>query len=92
MGTFFRISQKSSGIEETGIEEIDILKGKYKNDLSSVDEQCQCYVCKNFTKSYLHHLFKQKELLAYTMATYHNLWVMERLFEKIRKLIKQNKI
>ncbi len=66
---------------------LDILKSIYKADLSPVDEDCSCYVCKNFTKSYLHHLFKQREILGYTLATYHNLWVMERLFDKIREMI-----
>ena len=68
-------------------EEIDILRGVYRNDLSKVDENCSCYVCQNFTKSYLHHLFKNRELLAYTLATYHNLFVMERFFSWIRKMI-----
>ncbi len=68
-------------------EEIDILRGKYRDDLSPVDKNCSCCVCQNFTKSYLHHLFKQKELLGYSLATYHNLWVMERFFEKIREII-----
>ena len=70
----------------------DITKGIYKTDLSPVDENCDCYVCKNFTKSYLHHLFKQREILGYTLATYHNLWVMERLFERIREMVKKNLI
>ncbi|PIV09850.1 hypothetical protein COS51_00725 [Candidatus Roizmanbacteria bacterium CG03_land_8_20_14_0_80_36_21] len=72
--------------------DIDILKGIYKKDLSPVDENCQCYVCQNFTKAYLHHLFKQKEILGYTLATYHNLWVMERFFEKIRDAIRKDLI
>lgn len=66
---------------------IDITKNVYKADLSGVDENCECYVCTNFTKAYLHHLFKQKELLGYTLATYHNLWVMEKFMEAIRFLI-----
>ena len=66
---------------------IDISKSIYKSDLSPIDESCNCYVCANFTKSYLHHLFKQREILGYTLATYHNLWVMEKLFEKIREMI-----
>ncbi len=73
-------------------ENIDILKGANKKDLSPVDEACSCYVCANFTKAYLHHLFKQKEILGYTLATYHNLWVMEKFFENIRELIVQSKI
>jgi len=72
--------------------QLDITKSIYKIDLSPVDVDCNCYVCKNFTKSYLHHLFKQREILGYTLATYHNLWVMEKLFEDIRELILKDKI
>ena len=69
------------------VQQIDIYKSIYKNNLEKVDIDCNCYVCKNFTKSYLHHLFKQREILGYTLATFHNLWVMEKLFEKIREVI-----
>lgn len=72
--------------------EIDINKTIYKNNLERVDENCECYVCKNFTKAYLHHLFKQKELLGYTLATYHNLWVMERFMDNIREMIRINEM
>ena len=69
---------------------IDITKLIYKNNLEKVDEDCNCYVCNNFTKSYLHHLFKQREILGYTLATYHNLWVMEKLFDGIREMIERD--
>jgi len=72
--------------------ETDILRGQYRYDLSRVDEECNCYVCTNFTKAYLHHLFKQREILGYNLATYHNLWVMEKLMEEIRQKIKNDKI
>ncbi len=72
--------------------EIDITKSIYKNNFEKVDVDCNCYVCQSFTKSYLHHLFKSREILGYTLATYHNLWVMERLFEKIREAIVEDKI
>lgn len=71
---------------------IDITRTEFKKNLERVDEDCNCYVCKNFTKSYLHHLFKQREILGYTLATYHNLWIMEKLFEKIRELIGEDKL
>ncbi len=88
MGMIYQLkvkNQKAKG--KINWEEIDIFRGRYRYDLSPVDESCSCYVCQNFTKSYLHHLFKQKELLGYSLATYHNLWVMERFFEKIREII-----
>ena len=83
-----RGNPKSQKISSPRFEyDFDISKTIYKNNLEKVDVDCNCYVCSNFTKSYLHHLFKQREILGYTLATYHNLWVMERLFEKIRETI-----
>ena len=89
MGTLpLRGNPKSQKISSPRFEyDFDISKTIYKNNLEKVDVDCNCYVCSNFTKSYLHHLFKQREILGYTLATYHNLWVMERLFEKIRETI-----
>ena len=74
------------------IKEIDIIKSCFKEDINPIDPNCQCYTCKNFSRAYLHHLFKQRELLAYRLATIHNLYFFERLFEKIRKLIEEEKI
>ena len=71
---------------------IDIQKSKYKDSQEKVDEKCDCYVCQNFSKAYLHHLFKEKEILAYILATYHNLYVMEKFFEMIREKIEKDEI
>ncbi len=96
MGTLYKIQNSKIKSQNKNakfnIDKIDILKGIYRNDLSKVDENCSCYVCQNFTKSYLHHLFKNRELLAYTLATYHNLFVMERFFAWIRKMIERDLI
>jgi len=67
--------------------EIDLNKSTYKGDLSPLDAQCRCSTCMNYSKAYLHHLFKQRELLGYTLLSYHNIFVMERLMEKIRSQI-----
>ena len=89
MGTLYKMSNIKLQMTNNKIknEEIDVTKLIYRNNFEKVDEDCNCYVCKNFTKSYLHHLFKQREILGYTLATFHNLWVMEKLFEKIREMI-----
>ena len=71
---------------------IDIQKSKYKDNQEKVDKNCDCYVCQNFSKAYLHHLFKEKEILAYILATYHNLYAMEKFFEKIREKIEKDEI
>lgn len=67
--------------------EYEITKNVYRADLSKLDDTCTCMVCNSYSKAYIHHLFKQRELLGYTLLSYHNLWVMERLMEKIRYMI-----
>lgn len=71
---------------------LDILKSVFKADLGPIEETCDCYTCKNFSRAYIHHLFKQRELLAYRLATIHNLVFMEKLFEQIRHDIQNDRI
>lgn len=52
-----------------------------------VEESCDCYTCQNFSAAYLHHLFKAKELLAYRLASIHNLRFVIRLMEEARNAI-----
>lgn len=97
MGTIYQLmtNDKSTNKQinfKFQITQIDINKSVFKADMTPVDEKCSCYVCQNFTKSYLHHLFKQREILGYTLATYHNLWVMERVMGGIRKGIEEGRI
>jgi len=67
----------------------DINKAIFAKDKSPIGDRCQCSVCCQFSKAYLHHLFRANELLAYRLATYHNLFLMEELFAKIREAIKK---
>ncbi|MFH0772840.1 MAG: tRNA guanosine(34) transglycosylase Tgt [bacterium] len=91
MGTAYQTRAVLAHLEGTYAPyEIDINKAAYKTDLSSLDEECGCSTCVNYSKAYLHHLFKQRELLGYTLLSYHNLYVMERLMELIRKQIEMN--
>ncbi|HOJ49484.1 MAG TPA: tRNA guanosine(34) transglycosylase Tgt [Spirochaetota bacterium] len=69
---------------------INIKNAKYKNDKSPIDEKCQCFTCKNFNLAYLNHLFKTRELLAYRLATIHNLYFMNELMKNIRESIIDN--
>lgn len=87
-GHIYQIKDRENLIKYLKI--IDIKKSIYKNEKEPVDKQCKCYVCQNFSKAYLHHLFKIKEIIAYTLATYHNLFLMEKFFEKIRNEIKNS--
>lgn len=85
MGKLYKVKSQTLKVKSYG--EIDIVKQEYKKDFAPVDEHCQCYTCHHFTKAYLHHLFKQRELLAYRLATMHNLHFIERLFEGLREEI-----
>lgn len=59
----------------------------YKEDFSSLDAECDCYTCKNFSKAYLRHLFNAKEILALELATIHNLTFYHNLIRTARKKI-----
>lgn len=71
---------------------IDISSQKYRADLSPPSQKCDCMVCAKFTRAYLHHLFRQKELLAYSLATHHNLFSMEKFFAFMRGAILRDEI
>jgi len=60
---------------------------KYRNDFSPIEKDCECYVCKNYTRSYVAHLFHGKEMLAGTLASIHNLYFIVHLVDKIRQSI-----
>ena len=70
---------------------LNITNAEYKLDEKPIDSTCDCHACKNFTRAYLNHLFRAKELLAYRLATIHNLRFFLRLMEQIRESVKQNK-
>jgi len=69
--------------------EIDITKANFANDMHPIDESCACYTCKNYSKAYLHHLFHVRELLAYRLATIHNISYINQLVSYIRTSLKE---
>lgn len=62
----------------------------YKTDFRPIDETCDCYTCKNFSRAYLRHLFAAKEILALELATIHNLSFYLNLIREARAHIKNN--
>ena len=66
---------------------VSIGNSRFREDVRPVDPECDCYTCRNFSAAYLHHLFKCQELLAYRLATVHNLRFIMRLMERIRQSI-----
>ncbi|RJQ17078.1 tRNA guanosine(34) transglycosylase Tgt [Candidatus Woesearchaeota archaeon] len=69
---------------------IDLDKGKYAVDKKPIDESCDCFVCKNFSKGYLHHLSKINEPAGKRYRSIHNIYFMNALMRKIRTAIKEN--
>ncbi|MBI3397062.1 tRNA guanosine(34) transglycosylase Tgt, partial [Candidatus Woesebacteria bacterium] len=65
----------------------DITKSKYESDSGPLVPGCNCWVCQNYSKAYVHHLFKAKELLGYRLATFHNVYFLNNLVEQIRNSI-----
>jgi queuine tRNA-ribosyltransferase len=66
---------------------INIKNSKYKNDFSPIDEECDCYTCRNYTKAYVHHLHRSGEVLGLTLASIHNERFVVRTVDNIRMSI-----
>ena len=66
---------------------INIRRAEFATDYTPFDETCACYTCQNYTKAYLHHLFRSGELLANTLATIHNEQFIVKLVDDIRNSI-----
>jgi queuine tRNA-ribosyltransferase len=64
---------------------INLFNEKFKEDFELIDAECDCYTCQHFSKAYLSHLFRAKEMLAATLATIHNLRFIVRLVEQMRE-------
>jgi len=60
---------------------------KYKNCFEPIDKNCDCFVCKNYTMAYLRHLFMSKEISGIILATYHNIYYLNKKIKEIRESI-----
>jgi queuine tRNA-ribosyltransferase len=63
----------------------------YETDKSPLDKNCDCKVCKNFSRAYIRYQLKQQEAVGMHLATYHNLYYLQRLMKQARESIKQGK-
>lgn len=66
---------------------LSMRNAKYKDDFTTIDEECSCYTCRNFTKAYLRHLFVSREILALELASIHNLHFYLDLVKQAREKI-----
>ena len=65
---------------------------RYRDDTAPLDESCDCYTCQRFSRSYLHHLDKSKEILSSQLNTIHNLHFYQRLMSGLRGAIEQGRL
>ena len=67
---------------------INLKNSKYKEDFTPVEKNCNCYACKNYTKSYIKHLITNNETFGARLLSIHNIYFLEHLMEEIRENIK----
>jgi queuine tRNA-ribosyltransferase len=70
---------------------INLNNQKYERDDTPIDETCQCPTCRNFSKAYIRHLFKAKEMLAMRLCVMHNLWFYNHLMDEIRLALDEDR-
>ncbi|MGM0482600.1 MAG: tRNA guanosine(34) transglycosylase Tgt [Patescibacteria group bacterium] len=68
---------------------IHIRNGSYRRDMGAIDPECGCYVCKNYSRAYLSHLFRSGEMLGATLGTFHNVHFLVSMVDEIRQSIDQ---
>ncbi|XPF94034.1 tRNA guanosine(34) transglycosylase Tgt [Colwellia sp. RE-S-Sl-9] len=71
---------------------IKIRNARHKTDTGPLDPECDCYTCKNYSRAYLHHLDKCKEILGSQLNTLHNLHFYQRIMKGLRHAIENNKL
>ncbi|MCL2276389.1 MAG: tRNA guanosine(34) transglycosylase Tgt [Treponema sp.] len=70
---------------------ISLKKTENSGDFSPIDKECSCKVCRNYSRAYLRHLFKTKEILYSMLASYHNLFFINNLVENARNAIEEER-
>ena len=73
-----------NGVLFTSFGKINIKRAEYRTDERPLDPDCQCYVCRNYSRAYLRHLYTSKEILASVLNTHHNLYYYQQLMAGIR--------
>ena len=85
-----RIARHGQAFTREG--KINFNNAKYKEDFTPVEEGCDCYTCKNYTKVYIRHLITTDEMLGGRLLSIHNIRFLIKLTEELREAIKENRI
>src|SRR5690625_6785059 len=71
---------------------LEVRNSKYSRDLGPIDENCDCYTCKNYSRAYIRHLINCNETFGIRLTTYHNLYFLLNLMEQVRTAIKEDRL
>jgi queuine tRNA-ribosyltransferase len=85
-----RVARNASVLTLDG--RINLRNEQFRFSDEPLDPNCDCHVCSQFSRSYIRHLFKAKEITACRMTSYHNIWFMQKLLENIRTAIGENRL
>jgi len=80
-----RIARHGTALTSYG--RLNVRSSKFKTDRSPIDMNCDCFVCRRFSRAYIHHLFDRKEVLGGTLLSFHNIRFMMNLMKRIRESI-----
>ena len=68
---------------------VRIRNSQYRNDINPLDKNCHCYTCQNYTRSYLHHLYRSQEILSARLNSLHNIFYYQKLMQDLRCAIER---
>ena len=83
-----RIARHGNAFTKNG--KINIKNAKYKEDFTPIEDSCDCYACKNYTKAYIRHLINVGETFGQRLLSIHNIRFLTKLTEEIRQSIKND--
>ncbi|MEB1808038.1 MAG: tRNA guanosine(34) transglycosylase Tgt [Bacillaceae bacterium] len=85
-----RIARNGTCMTSTG--RLVVRNAKYARDYRPLDENCDCHVCKNYSRAYIRHLVKCEETFGFRLTSYHNLYFLIKLMEQVRQAIREDRL
>lgn len=85
-----RIARNGTAMTSQG--KVVVRNAQYAEDFTTLDPECDCYACKNYTKAYIRHLLKSNEILGARLLSIHNLRFLLKLMEDVRKAIMEDRL
>ncbi len=81
-----------NGTAMTSMGRLVVRNAKFARDFTPLDPNCDCYTCRSYSRAYLRHLVKAEEIFGLRLISYHNLYFLLRLMEKVREAIRQDRL